>query len=577
MLKRGIFLLSLLVAFDGSAATDRFNSFDFWPTIGPSDTFSVSNGRNLFQWQPAFSLTNTYAWKPIQIINAAGTRVSGVVDDVVIHFVSGGLGLTDGWQVGITFPIASLNRFTDPNVAGASPTNYFDIGDLRVGMKFRLWDVDRHGVGMALETFGTIPTGRASHFMGEGGPTGGGRLILDFHLTPRFKFFLNAGAVEQRAVFLPTNIDYKERFLGGIGATIVLNDQLNFLAEATTATAFKHFYTDTANAPTEWDAGFQWRLPKSDLTLSAGGGTCIICNAKAPSARAILGMGVLFYSQYFSAREAVHKKVTLWQSKEKNPVMAIITLYRECPSDPAHFDAKLNDPACPKFYELKKEADRMIASKIYVLKKEYSAKEVVQIYTLIAQELSQRCPLRAEEYRAGLDDAACPKLFELQKEEAVAAPTWVALEKFSRVDSDEDGIVDVIDQCPEVAGTFDLKGCPSGEIWIPVTEVLFTFNSARLTEEATKVLGGVAILFAKHPEWRHINVEGRADSIGSSATNLAISRQRAERVIEYLRTHGIPATLELTPIPMGAASPLAPNSTLEGRARNRQVTFRIPQ
>lgn len=286
VLQRSVVATVLFFSLNSFAASSLFNSDDFWPALGPSDYFSVQSSRTLLRWQPTFGLFNTYAWRPIQIVSTTGARVRGLIDDSLIHFISAGMGVTDRLQIGATLPIVSWNRFTDPAVVGATAANYFDVGDLRAGVKFRLVD------GLAVEAFGTAPTGNQSHFMGESGFVGGGRIIADIHPTERLKFSFNAGATTQPAVLFRTKLDFKERFWGGIGASLALADGVDLLCEATTTTSLKHFFTDKINSPTEIDAGIKWRLSESGFTLSAGGGTCLICNAKAPTARAILGMEV---------------------------------------------------------------------------------------------------------------------------------------------------------------------------------------------------------------------------------------------------------------------------------------------
>ena len=290
-----VITIVLLFSLKTFAVTDLFNSSDFWPTVGPSDYFSVSNSRTLLQWQPTLGLFNTYAWKPIRLTSG------NMIDHAVIHFVSAGIGITDWAQMGITFPFVSLNYFTDPNVAGATEKNHSDMGDLRVDLKFHLMD------GLAIETFGTAPTGRSSHYVGDDSFTGGGKLIAEVQPLSRLKLALNAGAAFQQHVLFTTSLDYSERFLYGAGATVRLNHQLDFLVEATGATSLQHFFADRPNSPAEIDAGLKWRIPDSGLTLEVGGGTCMVCNAKAPTARAILGIDYRLETLHFAQLEGKEK------------------------------------------------------------------------------------------------------------------------------------------------------------------------------------------------------------------------------------------------------------------------------
>lgn len=67
-------------------------------------------------------------------------------------------------------------------------------------------------------------------------------------------------------------------------------------------------------------------------------------------------------------------------------------------------------------------------------------------------------------------------------------------------------------------------------------------------------------------------IAGYTDHVGNSATNLRLSQARAEAVRAYLVGHGVDAAA-LTAKGHGDTSPVADNSTPEGRQRNRRVAF----
>ena len=67
-------------------------------------------------------------------------------------------------------------------------------------------------------------------------------------------------------------------------------------------------------------------------------------------------------------------------------------------------------------------------------------------------------------------------------------------------------------------------------------------------------------------------IAGYTDHVGNSATNLRLSQARAEAIRAYLVGHGVDAAA-LTAKGHGDASPVADNSTPEGRQRNRRVAF----
>jgi OOP family OmpA-OmpF porin len=74
----------------------------------------------------------------------------------------------------------------------------------------------------------------------------------------------------------------------------------------------------------------------------------------------------------------------------------------------------------------------------------------------------------------------------------------------------------------------------------------------------------------QHPDWV-LAIEGHTDSIGGAASNQVLSERRVAAVREALvRRYGVPPA-RLVARGFGLTRPIAPNATLEGRARNRRV------
>ena len=100
--------------------------------------------------------------------------------------------------------------------------------------------------------------------------------------------------------------------------------------------------------------------------------------------------------------------------------------------------------------------------------------------------------------------------------------------------------------------------------------IYFDFGSATIRSESEAVLKEISDTLTKNPSWK-LSVEGHTDNIGGDAANLELSRHRAEAVKQALvaRYHIDAARLATTGF--GASRPKEPNSTPEGRARNRRV------
>lgn len=103
----------------------------------------------------------------------------------------------------------------------------------------------------------------------------------------------------------------------------------------------------------------------------------------------------------------------------------------------------------------------------------------------------------------------------------------------------------------------------------------FENGSALLTASGTRILDEMSDTIKKMAGVK-IEVIGHTDSIGNPASNLALSRARADSVKTYLVTKGFSPELIGTS-GMGANQPVASNANEDGRKRNRRIEFRAAQ
>ena len=99
--------------------------------------------------------------------------------------------------------------------------------------------------------------------------------------------------------------------------------------------------------------------------------------------------------------------------------------------------------------------------------------------------------------------------------------------------------------------------------------VAFAPGSARVLPQSIGLLDSVSVLLNRYPAGQ-INVEGHTDSDGTAETNLQLSQRRSESVVRYLVARGI-AGERLAAVGRGDTRPLLPNTTPEGKAKNRRV------
>lgn len=109
-----------------------------------------------------------------------------------------------------------------------------------------------------------------------------------------------------------------------------------------------------------------------------------------------------------------------------------------------------------------------------------------------------------------------------------------------------------------------------------LTPVFFDYNKDSIRPESFAVLDDVLYLLKSHPEILRVEVAGHTDADGSDRYNLDLSQRRVESVRRYLIEHGVGGE-RLVAQGYGEARPIAPNTTEDGKARNRRVEFNITE
>ena len=72
----------------------------------------------------------------------------------------------------------------------------------------------------------------------------------------------------------------------------------------------------------------------------------------------------------------------------------------------------------------------------------------------------------------------------------------------------------------------------------------------------------------------YLEIQGHTDSTGNDQINERLGQERAEAVRRFLSDQGI-ALNRMATISYGAAKPVAPNNTRDGRAQNRRVAIMV--
>ena len=108
-----------------------------------------------------------------------------------------------------------------------------------------------------------------------------------------------------------------------------------------------------------------------------------------------------------------------------------------------------------------------------------------------------------------------------------------------------------------------------------IMRVQFVTDRSEILPIARVVLDAVAAAIMATPDSRW-QVEGHTDSVGTDADNQVLSQSRADAVVDYLVSKGVPRSV-MAPVGYGEARPILSNDTIEGRAENRRVQLhRVP-
>ncbi|HEX7338591.1 MAG TPA: OmpA family protein [Rhodanobacteraceae bacterium] len=168
-----------------------------------------------------------------------------------------------------------------------------------------------------------------------------------------------------------------------------------------------------------------------------------------------------------------------------------------------------------------------------------------------------------------------------------AAPPPPPAPTCDQLDSDNDGVNNCVDKCPNTpAGTIvGPDGCKQ-KVVIDLRGVNFKFDRPHKgetkigptlkqpTSASLDILQQAVDTLQRYPDVK-VAIDGYTDSVGTDAYNQKLSQRRAQIVYNYLTSHGIDASRLEGPTGFGEADPIATNKTADGRAQNRRVEMKV--
>lgn len=159
------------------------------------------------------------------------------------------------------------------------------------------------------------------------------------------------------------------------------------------------------------------------------------------------------------------------------------------------------------------------------------------------------------------------RVTELEKEKELAAQMARGLEEQMRADLESKDVT-----------ISKLQGKLTVNI---LDRILFDSGEAELKPAGEVVLRKIASILTQHPELKvHVightdNVPIRATARGRFASNWELSTGRALAAVRFLTERAGVAPQRLGAVGYGEFRPIADNSTVEGRARNRRIAITI--
>jgi len=146
-------------------------------------------------------------------------------------------------------------------------------------------------------------------------------------------------------------------------------------------------------------------------------------------------------------------------------------------------------------------------------------------------------------------------------------------------DTDGDGVIDREDRCPLTPGDPANFGCPvlkveeAAVLKTAFENLEFETGKAVIRSSSFASLNELASLLISKSTWK-LRISGHTDNVGNDASNMTLSKNRAQATAKYLQGKGVTQSQLVTEW-FGETMPVADNNTAEGRQKNRRVEMQV--
>lgn len=582
-------LLGLLVASSSglamAAETGSF-SLDHAAPAPPGGAFFVAPSAAVPDERVvAVAVVGSYASDPLVLVGADDGATEGAVvsDMFVLHLGASGQ-IWPNLSVDLGLPVALVAQGDDPVIDGTTYASPGDagLGDVRLGGRYRFFGKTGAPLELAGQLALFLPTGDPDKFLGDG-TTHASLDAIASGVLPSFVWSASLGSDLREAVdYAGTTQGTALRYALGAAARLGPERRIRVGPELYGSLVLEDPAGHTAHS--ELLIGGRFAVnDEVELGLAAGPG--LGTGVGTPAARVFAGITYAPKTRL----PAVDR------DRDGVPDGADV-----CPDERGSRSSDPKQNGCP---------ERVDGDEDGVADASDACPRDVGVAS--DDPAKNGCPAQRDEDRDGVPDDvdACPRAAGVAVDDAKkngcppdkdndgvpdaddACPDVRGVKSPDKAqngcleDADRDGISDDQDACFDQAGVPDpdpLKhGCPrtsaavlSGNSIVITQSVLFEQGKDVILKESSSLLDDVAHVLVDHPELVRVEVQGHTDDSGSGKRNAALSRARAEAVVDALVGRGI-AKERLVAKGFGALRPVASNGTAEGREKNRRVEFRV--
>ena len=314
-----ILILALVCTFASvrsSSAADRYSMISVHPNQDLGHYFFVQEAETLPKFKWSLGMMMLYynellniKWETV-LVSPGGTRTIRVderhgIDNLVYDYFYGAVGLTDWLTLAVDFPLFVYYKYgwTVRNI-DSSTNQYFKPGDIWLSAKFRLLDMKKHGVGVALIPSISIPTGKDSHFLGDQNVTGQGQVVVEMSPVDKLRMSFNI-ALHTREKVTINDINFRNTLKFAVGASYKVVDNVSLIGELESHTVTNDFYGSKRTSPAEARVAARWRPGGGRWMVGGGASGGIVSGVGMPRFGVFASLG---YSTAYPKRERNYPK-----------------------------------------------------------------------------------------------------------------------------------------------------------------------------------------------------------------------------------------------------------------------------